>query len=317
MKWPAGFRARRTKQRCRAPRDKAESGTSSGTRAGAESAVEAERFPMGRSANTFAFVLVFVLLALVIYFVYQAATGTSGVAPEDQAGSLPAPGTEGKADPDRFTTGTALAPGEAREDKDLALPPVPVVDLPSEPPQDPIVIAEEQPDPLPAQSIDGEPPSESALEPSAPSPIVSRTEEPLPGESAYTTQTGDTPWFLAVVLLGDGRRWPDIVADNPGLAVDGRSPDKETALPAGLRVKAPRDDASKEETPVAPGSRVEYEVQAGETLSGLMQRFYGEASIAIQREILAANPDLDPDLLRAHSKIALPAIPGKGPKGGA
>ena len=48
-----------------------------------------------------------------------------------------------------------------------------------------------------------------------------------------------------------------------------------------------------------------------------MQRFYGEASIAIQREILAANPDLDPDLLRAHSKIALPAIPGKGPKGGA
>ena len=272
---------------------------------------------MGRSANTFAFVLVFVLLALVVYFIYQAATGTSVTTPDDQA-LLPPQEKTGTADPDRFATGKTITPAPEEKSKEPAPPPVPPLEPPPAPPEEPSEDAGKTPEP-PPQFIEDPPPvpAPEPAPPAVPVPSASKTEEPLPVENEYTTQTGDTPWFLAVMLLGDGRRWPDIIAANPALVADGRSPDKETALPAGLRIKAPKDEAPKEETPAPPGEAVEYEVQAGDTLSGIMHRFYGEASITIQREILAANPDLDPDLLLVKSKITLPAIPGKGPKTGA
>ncbi len=269
---------------------------------------------MGRSANTFAFVLVFVLLALVVYFIYQAATGTSGATPDDQA-MLPPPSAEGKADPDRFATDKTITPAPEEKGKEPAPLPVPAPEPPPAPPEESSEGAGKTPEPPPPQFFEDPPPEPAP--PAVPAPSVSKEADLLPVENEYTTQTGDTPWFLAVMLLGDGRRWPDIVAANPALVQEGRSPDKETALPAGLRIKAPKDDAPKEETPVPPGEAVQYEVQAGDTLSGIMQRFYGEASITIQREILAANPDLDPDLLLVKSKITLPEIPGKGPKTGA
>ena len=67
---------------------------------------------MGRSANTFAFVLVFVLLALVVYFIYQAATGTSVTTPDDQA-LLP--------HPHRHPQVLTRVPGVARQRQVLAV----------------------------------------------------------------------------------------------------------------------------------------------------------------------------------------------------
>ncbi len=271
---------------------------------------------MGRSANTFAFVLVFVLLALVVYFIYQAATGTSGAPPDDQA-MLPPQDKEGAANPDRFASDKTITPAAEDKSKEPVPAPVPPPAPPPVPPEEPTEDPGKTPEPPPPQFPDDEPPAPEPIPPAVPAPSVSKGEESLPMDNEYTTQAGDTPWLLAVILLGDGRRWPDVVAANPALVVDGRSPDKETALPAGLRIKAPKDDAPKEETPAPPGQSAEYEIQTGDTLNSIMQRFYGEASMTIQREILAANPDLDPDLLRVKFKITLPEIPGKGPKTGA
>ena len=288
---------------------------------------------MGRSANSFAFLLVFVLLALVIYFIYQAATGVSGTNPSDQA-LAPQPKKEAP-NPDIFVS--ALP-------RDSVVDPTPPKVDPAPPVADPKDKAPEatgekgkSPGDDPAKAVEGEkksdelppPPKLSDTTtpappvepnpPSVPTPAVSKQETLLPLDKEYTTEDGDTPWVLAVLLLGDGTRWQDIVAANPGLAQGGRAPDKETALPAGVRVKTPKDGAPKPDNPVEPppsGQGAEHKITAGDTLSAIMQRYYGESSMFVQKEILAANPDLDPEVLQVNTTIKLPVIPGKGPKSG-
>ncbi len=288
---------------------------------------------MGRSANSFAFLLVFVLLALVIYFIYQAATGASGTTPSDQA--LVSQPKKEAPNPDLFVaalpretvvdpTPPKVDPAPAAGDaKDQALEAI--GEKGKSPGDDPKVVeGEKKSDELPPlpKFADAPPPVPPVdpNPPSVPAPAVSKQETLLPLEKEeYTTEAGDTPWVLAVLLLGDGTRWQDIVAANPGLAQGGRAPDKETALPAGLRVKAPKDGAPKPDNPVEPppsGRPTEHKIAAGDTLSAIMQRYYGESSMFVQKEILAANPDLDPEVLQVNASIKLPVIPGKGPKSG-
>lgn len=274
---------------------------------------------MGRSANSFAFLLVFVLLALVIYFVYQAATGASGT--EQALVALPRNETP---NPDRFISSlpketivdpNPVVPTLPTESKEKAVvPPLETGKTPGEGLQKP----DELPPPpkLPETPLLVDPVDPGL--PSIPAPAISKQEELLSLDKEYTTGAGDTPWLLAVLLLGDGTHWREIIAANPVLSQDGRSPEKETALPAGLRVKAPKDVAPKPDSPVVvpAGQPMEHKIVAGDTLSAIMQRYYGENSMSVQKEILAENLDLDPELLKVNALIKLPVISGKGPKSG-
>jgi nucleoid-associated protein YgaU len=276
---------------------------------------------MGRSANSFAFLLVFVLLALVIYFIYQAATGASSAAPIDQASMTSTTAKDGKVNPDNFVKSLPPAPIDptpppvAETKKETAVAPVEAEKTPGAEAEKKDDLATKKSDVLPPPPpLPDKPPADTV-------PTVSKQEELLALEKDYTTQVGDTPWLLAVLLLGDGTRWKDIVDANPVLSEGARPAEKETALPAGMRIKKPKDAAPKEPVPAPPappqgGAPAEHKILAGDTLSAIMQRYYGETSMAVQKEILAENPDLDPDLLKVDTKIKLPVIPGKGPKSG-
>lgn len=39
----------------------------------------------------------------------------------------------------------------------------------------------------------------------------------VPSGGTYTVQRGDTLWSIALRVYGDGQRWKDIVAANPGM----------------------------------------------------------------------------------------------------
>lgn len=52
---------------------------------------------------------------------------------------------------------------------------------------------------------------------------------PLPG--TYTVKKGDTLWSIATRLLGDGQRWRDIVAMNPGLVPEKLRIGQQIAIP--------------------------------------------------------------------------------------
>ena len=88
---------------------------------------------------------------------------------------------------------------------------------------------------------------------------------------------------------------------------------------AGPDHKAPqavgRAPPEKEAKKPAEATSWPYEVKAGETLSGLAKRFYGDGSIRVWVAILGANPGLDPDTMREGTKIKLPIINGKKPEG--
>jgi len=57
------------------------------------------------------------------------------------------------------------------------------------------------------------------------------TQDAPPAPQTYTIQKGDTLWSIAVSLLGDGQRWKDIKAANPGL--------DEKKLPVGKAIAIP------------------------------------------------------------------------------
>ncbi|HET6205058.1 MAG TPA: LysM domain-containing protein [Planctomycetota bacterium] len=64
---------------------------------------------------------------------------------------------------------------------------------------------------IPARETDSEKARGSARAESAPAPRVA------PPQRAYSVKGGDTLWSLATRLLGDGKRWREIVDKNPAL----------------------------------------------------------------------------------------------------
>lgn len=57
------------------------------------------------------------------------------------------------------------------------------------------------------------------------------TPPPAPGPRTHTIQKNDTLWSLAVRYLGDGQRWREIAAANPGI--------KASAMPVGTKLLIP------------------------------------------------------------------------------
>ncbi|GAB2711502.1 LysM peptidoglycan-binding domain-containing protein [Kitasatospora kifunensis] len=189
-------------------------------------------------------------------------------------------------------------------------------------------------------------------QPTAPATVPSPTSAtpaatPSPAATSavptHTVQSAtETPWSLAIRYLGDGQRWADIAALNPGLHLTANS-----ALPQGTVVTLPADA-----TPTTPGSATptagtastttptgqqavapgvstasagddarHVTVRQGDSLSSIAAADYGDATqwpVIFQANQGEALPDgghfTDPDLIYPGQRLDLPAT--QNPTGG-
>ena len=107
-----------------------------------------------------------------------------------------------------------------------------------------------------------------------------------------TVKPGDSLWKFAAARLGDGHRWQELLALNPGL----QNPD---ILEVGSQIVVPASVAS-------PGDPVKYTARRGDTLGTIAQTQLGHGSF--WSCIAHANPDLrDANLIRVGQVLLLPA----------
>ena len=176
----------------------------------------------------------------------------------------------------------------------------------------------------PAQTGVPQPPSAAAGTPGTPpSAEAPATESPAPTRK-HTVVRGDTLWSIAEKRLGDGKRYKEIVALNPGVFHG-----KASAINVGWTLNlpaAPQDATTK--LKATPGE-VTYQtvtVRAGDTLSELALKHLGDG--ARYPEIVAASKGIkqpggarltDPDVidvgwkLRIPIKVEAPAAPDPAP----
>jgi len=179
---------------------------------------------------------------------------------------------------------------------------------PAEPPQVPVS------SPKPAAASVAHTPSPAGIKPAVQTPGSAPPPPPPPPKPRYehyTVKPGDCLWTIAVERLGDGRKWRDILRVNPTLGRQGER------LKVGQTILLPvTAEPQQAQTPAAPiGSVKYYMIKRGDTLWEIAKTLYGDPSMPIIKEILAANPGLDPRALPVGKRINLPVIPGKGPKG--
>ncbi|MGW9047332.1 LysM peptidoglycan-binding domain-containing protein [Streptomyces lydicus] len=120
--------------------------------------------------------------------------------------------------------------------------------------------------------------------------------------------TGETLWDLAEHYLGDGRRYSELRALNPGLP-------QTATLPAGTVVNLPAEAGMRTDLAAAApasaetqhGAKAEtYTVAAGDSLSGIAQKKLGDGDR--WTDIYAENKDTihDPDLIYPGQHVLLP-----------
>ncbi|MBA3937850.1 MAG: LysM peptidoglycan-binding domain-containing protein [Planctomycetes bacterium] len=131
-----------------------------------------------------------------------------------------------------------------------------------------------------------------------------------PGERTYKVKKGETYYLIAKRELGSASRWKELQKLN-GIASEDLHEGQVIKLPAGKTI----DD--KPTLPVAPGASdggpgKVHIVAAGETLSDISKKHYGTTTK--WREIVKANPGVDPEGLKVGDKLVLPEIAGTAPK---
>ncbi|MCU0495281.1 MAG: LysM peptidoglycan-binding domain-containing protein [Chloroflexaceae bacterium] len=130
------------------------------------------------------------------------------------------------------------------------------------------------------------------------------------GFNRYTVQRGDTLESIAVKQFGNGAAWRDLYRLNE--AIIGSNPN---FLRVGLVLRMPPFGRVEPPTPAPGGS--EYVVRAGDTLSVIAQRVYGDASMwnaiyEANRVTIGANPAR----IITGQRLVIPTSPGRPPIGG-
>jgi LysM repeat protein len=128
------------------------------------------------------------------------------------------------------------------------------------------------------------------------------------GERSYTVQKGDSYYRIAEKELGSAARWKEIEKLNNIPASD---------LVVGKAIKLPAKDnagsslSSSEATGSVSGSSASgtsdgtvHVVAAGETLSDISKKYFGTTKK--WKDIVNANPGVDPEGLRVGQKLKLP-----------
>ena len=144
----------------------------------------------------------------------------------------------------------------------------------------------------------------------APRPQPATTATPPTGKQ-YVVQKGDSLTRIAARTLGSGSRWTEIQSLNAGLDPHTLRPGMKIVLPASAKVDgspatstasgAPAKAAPKSAPANSTGT---YVVRAGDTLTSIATRLLG--SKERWREIVAANPGLDPKHLLVGKSIRVP-----------
>jgi nucleoid-associated protein YgaU len=157
----------------------------------------------------------------------------------------------------------------------------------------------------------GAPLAETSLVPAEPRPESERAPvrlEPSPAGRAYTVKKGDTLSEIALRELGSSKRWPELVAANPGLDPAKLKLGATIRIPGSNRVGAPEAPKASEPKSAAPkiatGGKT-WKVGPGESLWRIAERALGDGNR--WREIAALNPEVNPDRLSTGTVLVLPA----------
>ena len=145
--------------------------------------------------------------------------------------------------------------------------------------------------------------------PTVPAPTPRTTiVEPAPatsGARTYVVRQGDTLEAIARAQLGDGQKWRQIAAANPGVNPNNLKIGQSLSIPE-RGVEAPRAAGSVGTATPVEGNA--YTVQKGDTLVALSRKFYG--GDGEWKRILEANRSLlkgDPASLKPGMKLTIPA----------
>ncbi len=105
------------------------------------------------------------------------------------------------------------------------------------PPVRPMAELKPAPDPKPSALTVARRPAPTTKRITRPTPLVAKPapgtkpKEPPSALRTYTVRKKDTLWSIAKRLLGDGQRWKEIVAANPGLDPQKLMPGQTIRLP--------------------------------------------------------------------------------------
>jgi LysM repeat protein len=130
----------------------------------------------------------------------------------------------------------------------------------------------------------------------------------LPAGPQYTVQRGDSLIRIAARTLGSGSRWTEIQALNAGLDPQRLRPGMKLVLPATAKFdksgSVPGGRGTTKPKPTSSSKNGTYVVRSGDTLTSISARLLGDGDR--WRELVAANPGLDPKRLFVGKSIRVP-----------
>lgn len=130
-----------------------------------------------------------------------------------------------------------------------------------------------------------------------------------PGERTYTVKSGDSYYTIAKRELGQASRWKEIERLN------GIGPE-ELHVGQVIKLPAKKDSGSATGGTAAPDSHATgstgkvHTVAAGETLSDISKQYFGTTTR--WKDIVKANPGVDPEALKVGQKLTIPDAPADG-----